>query len=113
LEYTQICRLFLASHSTAHSRGRAANFIETTTAAKRELTVNTLHKLKFVKILCRTHVLFRSLNQIKTWCKGYRDLPVNNHSFHSGHSISRTQCHCLFSHPVLWLVQPVSSSRTV
>jgi hypothetical protein len=36
-------------HSSAHTGGRAANFTETTTSAKRELTVNTLHKLKFVK----------------------------------------------------------------
>jgi hypothetical protein len=36
-------------YSSAHTGGRAATFTETATSAKRELTVNTLRKLKFVK----------------------------------------------------------------
>jgi hypothetical protein len=46
--YTQIHRLFLISHSTAHSRGRAANITDTT-FAKRELAVNTPHEVKSIK----------------------------------------------------------------
>jgi hypothetical protein len=42
LVYTQIHRLFVAPHSTAHNRGRAETF------TKRELAVNTLRKVKSV-----------------------------------------------------------------
>jgi hypothetical protein len=39
---------FVVSHSTAHNRGRAVNFTDTT-FAKRELAVKTLRKVKSVK----------------------------------------------------------------
>jgi hypothetical protein len=45
LVYTQFRRFFVVSHSTAHNRGRSANFTDTT-FAKRELAVTTLRKVK-------------------------------------------------------------------
>jgi hypothetical protein len=39
---------FVVSYSTAHNRGRAANFTDTT-FAKRELATKTLRKAKSVK----------------------------------------------------------------
>jgi nitrate reductase alpha subunit len=46
LVYTLIHILFFPSHSTAHNRGRAANFTDNI-FAKRELSVNTLRKVNF------------------------------------------------------------------
>jgi hypothetical protein len=46
--YTQVTACFYVCHSTAHIRGRAANFTDTT-FAKWELAVNTLREVKSVK----------------------------------------------------------------
>jgi hypothetical protein len=43
----------IVSHSTAHQRGRTANFTDTT-FAKRELAVNTLRKVKAIKTTLST-----------------------------------------------------------
>jgi hypothetical protein len=68
--YTQVHRLFVgllaclfSPHSTAHTRGRAAKFA-ITTFAKRELALNTLHKVQTVKTtLSNTRFI-----PITTWC---------------------------------------------
>jgi hypothetical protein len=64
--YTQATTYFDLD-STAHTHGQVANFTNTT-FVKQELAVNTLREVKSVKALCPTHVLFKLVNPIKTWC---------------------------------------------
>jgi hypothetical protein len=69
-----------------HTCGWAANFTDTI-SAKWELAMNTLHKVKSTKPLYPTHISFKSLNPIKTWCKGYCDLLDNSLYSSSSHSL--------------------------
>jgi hypothetical protein len=74
-------------HSTLHTRNQAENFTNTT-FAKWEMAMNTLHKMKSVKPPCPTHVSFKSLNPIKTWCSWLNCLTVN--MIHSPCSLAQT-----------------------
>jgi hypothetical protein len=56
-----LCLFF--PHSAAQIRGKLRRF----TYAKRELTVNTLNKVKSIEI-CPTHISFKSLNPMKICC---------------------------------------------